>query len=180
MKPLVTIRRAEIDDHRDLCAIHASPGVVRGTLQLPMPSSRVWRRRLENAPDSSHDLVAVIDDRVVGAASLVLEARSPRRRHVGSVGMAVHDDWQRRGVGTALLAALLDLADNWLNLARLELYVFADNVAAVSLYQRFGFVEEGTLARYAFRDGDYADALLMARLRPAPGTAAAGEPSGTT
>ena len=52
-----------------------------------------------------------------------------RMRHVGSIGMAVRDDWQGKGVGTALMEAALDLADNWLNLTRIELSVYVDNAA---------------------------------------------------
>jgi RimJ/RimL family protein N-acetyltransferase len=46
-------------------------------------------------------------------------------------------------VGTELLQALVDYADNWLGLLRLELEVYADNHKAQALYRRFGFVEEG-------------------------------------
>jgi putative acetyltransferase len=53
-------------------------------------------------------------------------------RHVGSIGMAVRDDWQGKGVGTALMEAALDLADNWLNLTRIELRVYTDNAAGTA------------------------------------------------
>ena len=69
------------------------------------------------------------------------------------------------GVGTALMQAAVDMADHWLDLLRLELGVFVDNEPAVRLYQRFGFVIEGTLTRYAFRAGTYADVYAMARFR---------------
>ncbi|MEX1158044.1 MAG: GNAT family N-acetyltransferase, partial [Thermomicrobiales bacterium] len=54
------------------------------------------------------------------------------------------------------------------NLRRLELEVYADNDPAVRLYQRFGFVIEGTPVAYAFREGGWADAYSMARLRDEP------------
>jgi putative acetyltransferase len=69
-------------------------------------------------------------------------------------------------VGTALLQAAIDLADNWLNLRRLELEVYTDNEPAVRLYARAGFVIEGTLRQYVFRDGQYVDVYTMARFRP--------------
>jgi L-phenylalanine/L-methionine N-acetyltransferase len=94
----------------------------------------------------------------------------PRRRHVGQIGISVHDEWQGRGVGAALMRACIDLADNWLNLTRLELEVYADNEPAIRLYERFGFEHEGTLRQYAFRDGHFVDSYAMARLRPADGT----------
>lgn len=64
-----------------------------------------------------------------------------------------------------MMAALLDAADNWLDLKRLELTVFADNAAAIALYEKLGFEREGVLRSYAFRDGAYVDVLAMARLR---------------
>jgi putative acetyltransferase len=82
--------------------------------------------------------------------------------------MGVHEDYQGQGVGSALLAAIVDLADNWYNLRRLELEVYADNAAGVALYRKFGFEAEGLYKKYAFRDGQYVDALPMARLRPDP------------
>ena len=89
---------------------------------------------------------------------------------MGAVGIAVHDDWQGKGVGSALMRAGLDLADNWLNLTRLVLEVYTDNEPAIRLYERFGFEREGTLRQDAFREGRYVDSYMMARLRPAAAT----------
>jgi putative acetyltransferase len=82
--------------------------------------------------------------------------------------MAVRDDWQGKGVGSALVRAELDLADNWLGLRRLELHVHADNARAIALYRRFGFEVEGTHRAYSLRDGVYVDSLSMARLIEGP------------
>jgi putative acetyltransferase len=67
-------------------------------------------------------------------------------------------------VGTALMEAGIDLAENWLNLRRIELEVFVDNTPAIKLYEKRGFEIEGTLHDYAFRDGEYVDSYIMARL----------------
>ncbi|HET6971680.1 MAG TPA: GNAT family N-acetyltransferase, partial [Phenylobacterium sp.] len=79
---------------------------------------------------------------------------------------AVHDAWAGRGVGTALMAAVVDLADNWLQVRRLELSVYADNARAIALYERFGFEREGLNRDYAWRNGAFVDSIAMARLRP--------------
>jgi putative acetyltransferase len=63
------------------------------------------------------------------------------------------------------MQAAVDLAENWLNLSRIELEVYTDNAAGLALYQKFGFEIEGTLRDYAFRDGQYVDSYLMARIR---------------
>ena len=66
--------------------------------------------------------------------------------------MCVHDEFQRRGIGAALLAALIEAADRWFNLRRLELTVYVDNEPAIALYTKFGFVIEGTRRADAFRE----------------------------
>jgi L-phenylalanine/L-methionine N-acetyltransferase len=104
---------------------------------------------------------------------------APRRRHAGELGMSVRDDWHGRGVGTALLAAALDLADNWINYTRLELTVYTDNAAALALYRKFGFEIEGTLMSYAFRGGRFIDAYTMARIVPPPARTARKAAGGT-
>jgi len=161
------IRRAEPDDYLAVYEMFNTPGVITGTMQLPYPSRELWRQRLANTPENYLNLVAVVDNRVVGMLGLETFAHRPRRRHVGRIGISVHDEWQGKGVGTALMAAAVDLADNWLNLTRLELEVYADNAAAIHLYERFGFAYEGTLRQHAFRDGRYIDSNMMGRLRPA-------------
>jgi putative acetyltransferase len=80
----------------------------------------------------------------------------------------VRDDWQGRGVGTRLMTTLLDLADNWLGALRIELTVYTDNAGAIALYKKFGFLVEGTHRAFALREGQFVDALAMARLHPRP------------
>jgi L-phenylalanine/L-methionine N-acetyltransferase len=157
------IRRAELDDCSALYEMFKSPKVYEGTLQLPYPSREQWRRRIVET-DSCFNLVAVSGEHVIGMLSIDTFPNKPRRRHVGIIGISVSDEWQGKGVGTALMEAGIDLADNWLNLTRLELEVYSDNKAAINLYERFGFEREGTLRQHAFRNGDYVDSIAMARL----------------
>jgi putative acetyltransferase len=161
------IRRAEPDDYLAVYEMFAAPELYESTMQLPYPSREYWRKRIGEAPESVFSLVAVVGERVVGMLGLETFPNRPRRRHVGSIGISVHGEFQGKGVGTALMAAAVDLADNWLNLTRLELEVYADNKAAIHLYERFGFVYEGTLRQHAFRNGEYIDSNVMGRLRPA-------------
>jgi putative acetyltransferase len=164
------IRRAELDDCAALYELFSCPKVIAGTFQLPYPSLEQWRQRLAETSDGTYKMVAVVGDRVVGMLGLQTFPKNPRRKHVGTFGVSVHDDWQGKGIGTELLRAALDMADKWLNLTRMELEVYADNEPAIRLYERFGFEREGRLRQHAFRDGQYVDSIVMARLRPS-GTA---------
>jgi putative acetyltransferase len=60
---------------------------------------------------------------------------------------------------------MLDLADQWLGLRRVELNVFTDNQAAIALYRKYGFEVEATHRGAALRDGVLIDCYFMARLR---------------
>jgi putative acetyltransferase len=161
----LTIRRAEAEDSVAVAEMFKSLKVFPGTLQVPYPSREYWRKRITDNAESAYYLVAVIDERVVGMVSIDTFPNRPRRKHAGAIGISVHEEWQGKGVGAALMRAILDLADNWLNLTRLELEVFSDNEAAIHLYERFGFEVEGTLRQHAFRDGQFVDSTMMARLK---------------
>ena len=161
----ITVRHTEPSDYEALHKIFAQPKAIWGTLQLPFPSVVSWRKKLENPPQGFYSLVASAEGEVVGHLGLHTFP-NPRRRHAGSLGMAVRDDRQGKGVGSGLLKAAMELADGWLNLTRLELTVYTDNAPAVRLYEKFGFVCEGAHKQYAFRDGVFVDAYAMARLRP--------------
>ena len=161
----ITVRRAEPSDYEAVQRVYAGPKVIWGTLQIPFPSVEAWRKQLAEPPEGMYSLVACIENEIIGQLSLHTFPNSPRRRHVGQIGMAVRDDWQGKGVGAALMQATVDLADKWLNLSRIELEVYVDNEPGIRLYKKFGFVVEGTQTRFAFRDGQYVDVYAMARLR---------------
>jgi ribosomal protein S18 acetylase RimI-like enzyme len=103
--------------------------------------------------------VAVAGTQVVG--SLHLE---PSRHGFGEIGMAVAREWRGRGVGSALLAAAIEWARDQ-GLHKLSLQVFAHNSAAIGLYRKFGFVEEGRRVKHYRRaSGELWDALEMGLL----------------
>jgi len=159
------IRRTEPSDYEAVQQIFSGLKAIWGTLQSPFSSVEQWRKRLAEPPEGLVSLVACVESEVVGQLSLQTFPTRPRRRHVAHIGMAVRDDWQGKGAGTALMQAAIDLADRWLNLTRLELEVYTDNEPAIRLYEKFGFTIEGTLAQHSFRDGRYVDSHVMARLR---------------
>ena len=161
----ITIRRAEPSDYEAIARILTYPKVIWGTLQVPFPSVEQWRKKIAEPPEGLYSLVACIDREVVGQIGLHTFPNQPRRHHVAGIGMMVRDDWQGKGIGTQLMQAVVDLADKWLNLSRLELDVYPDNEPAIKLYKKFGFQVEGTQIGSAFRDGQYMDTLMMARVR---------------
>ena len=161
----IIIRATEPTDFESIRETMAQPLAYAGTLQVPLPSAELWKKRLAELPPGDHSLVAEVDSKVVGNIGLHAIPKSRRRAHAAAIGMAVHDAYHGKGVGSALMKAALDLADNWLQYTRIELTVYTDNIAALALYKKFGFEIEGTHKQYAFRNGEYTDSYSMARLR---------------
>lgn len=163
----IVIRAAEAGDYQALARLYADRNAYAQTLQLPYPSPELWRKRLAQNDETQHTLVAAVAGEIVGNLGLTRLTRA-RRAHVGELGMGVRDAWQGKGVGTALMKAAVDLADNWLGLRRLELRVYTDNARAIALYRKFGFEVEGTHRAYSIRNGAYVDSLSMARIVEGP------------
>ena len=166
-KAQIAIRSQEPADAPAISALMGRPGTFEGTLQLPdMPvASRL--EFLQKVDPTSCKLVAVAGSDIVGAAGLHPASASPRRGHVRMLGIGIDREWQGRGVGRQLMARLLDWADNWAGILRVELTVHADNDRAIALYRSMGFNEEGRHRAYALKGGAYVDAFFMARLHPA-------------
>ncbi len=167
----LNIRRARVDDAANFARLMADPAMFGGLLQMPHPGEAMWRARLLelDAPNKA-DLLLVAErgGELIGHAGLAPGGASPRRKHAMGLGIGVVAEHQGQGVGGGLMQALLDYADNWAQVLRLELSVYTDNERAIRLYRRFGFEDEGTARAYALRDGVYVDALQMARLHPNP------------
>ena len=161
----VLIRAAEPDDAPGATALMNLPGYRWGTMRLPYQSESVTRQRMSAGGPSFICLVAILEENVIGMASL--SRFDGRRSHAGSIGMGVHDEYVGQGLGTRLLSTLLGVADDWWALRRIELTVNADNTRAIDLYKRMGFEREGLLRNYALRGGVLVDAVSMARLREA-------------
>ena len=160
----LVLRATRAEDAEGLVELVNQPGFRHGTMRLPFHGIDDVRQWHTSRSPANLSLVAVLDGKIVGQAGL--QRKAGRAAHVAGLGMGVHDAFVGRGIGIALLAALIDAADNWLAILRIELSVYIDNAPAIALYRRHGFVVEGTQRAIAFRAGRYADALAMARLAP--------------
>ena len=163
-----TIRPIRIEDASDINEIYTMDEVRENILGLFSERINQTEEFINSLGQNQYHMVAEADEngvkKVVGTISLTV-SQTPRTRHTASLGIMVHKDYQGKGIGTALLNKILDLADNWLMLVRVELNVFVENETAVGLYKTHGFQIEGTKKYAAVRNGKYADEYLMARYR---------------
>ena len=100
--------------------------------------------------------------KIIGMAGLHVN-KNPRQKHSANIGIMVHTAYQGKGIGKKLMDKLIDLADNWVDIKRIELDVIADNTPAIKLYEKYGFKKEGVKKHSVFKNGNYTDVIMMAR-----------------
>ncbi|MHB9943459.1 GNAT family N-acetyltransferase [Clostridium sporogenes] len=162
------IRAVSPEDYKDINEIRCMAGVrenILGTISERLEESKGFIQSLDH---NDHLLVAEIKEedekKIVGVIGLNVNS-NPRTRHTASLGIMVHKAYQGTGIGKKLMSEILDLADDWLMLVRIELGVFTDNEKAIKLYEKFGFKIEGTKKYAAIKNGRYADEYIMARYK---------------
>ncbi len=94
----------------------------------PAHHPEVWLNRVANSPN----LIALVQDRIVGHAILCPEGTS------GELAVFVHQDYRSRGVGRRLLTALIQEAER-MGLERVWGTTEPDNIAMIRLTGEMGF-----------------------------------------
>jgi putative acetyltransferase len=111
-------------------------------------------------------IVAVIEEkskqRIIGSATLKFYPQEALK-HKAELGIAVHDDYQNMGIGTALLNHLIDVA-RMKKLSKVWLQVSTTNDRAINMYKKAGFKIEGKLCKESCINGKYRDEYRMALL----------------
>jgi RimJ/RimL family protein N-acetyltransferase len=120
---------------------------------------------LSDARASENDLflIATTARAIIG----ILSCHGGKRRatrHAVTIGMSIRKNWCDRGIGTEMMQAAIAWAKGTGVVRRIELSVYADNSRAISLYRKFGFIEEGKQRSAILRDGILIDTLIMALL----------------
>lgn len=159
------VRKEDLDDVNAMRCMKEVRGCTTGLISERLSQTEQWINNLSN---NDHVLVAEanIDGKKGVVGYVCLNSKNGSRfRHVGNLWIMVHPDFQSRGIGRKLMEHILELADNWLNIIRVELTVTTKNEKALKLYQSLGFVIEGTSKYAFFADGDYQDLHIMARYR---------------
>ena len=153
---LFQIRPARDEDRLPLAILFAAVADERDGIATEPPVD-VEARAASWTIDGT--IVAVAGPELIGLLNV-----EPSRHGFGEIGMAVAREWRGRGVGSALLAAAIEWAHGQ-GLHKLSLGVFAHNTAAIELYRKFGFVEEGRrIKQYRRASGELWDAIEMGLL----------------
>jgi GNAT superfamily N-acetyltransferase len=118
-----------------------------------------WLRNLES---NRVTLLSIYKGNIVGSATLILNEPRSRASHVASFGVVVHPDFQRKGLGKRLIAALEQIARDK-GIKKIEVNFFDGNPAA-ALYRSLNYEYEGRrLKKGRLNDGTYVDEILLSK-----------------
>jgi L-phenylalanine/L-methionine N-acetyltransferase len=167
---------------KDITIRHAIPGDAEGCIAHMMNIASELDTYVSYTPDEANvpldketerirrDLeignlcvLGQAEGRIIAQLGCVVDRSFAITRHTAVLGMSVDRNYRNQGIGSALL----ERAINWAKeqgIVRLELEVYAENLAAIHLYEKFGFGIEGRKQMYAYQRGRYYDSYLMARL----------------
>jgi L-amino acid N-acyltransferase YncA len=171
--PPVLVRDARDDDMAAVQAIYAHH-VLHGSAsfeEVPPTTAELATRRATVLAAGLPYLVAELDGRVVGYSYATMYRPRAAYRHSIEDSVYVADGLAQRGIGVALLGALIARceAGPW----RQMLAIIGDsgNAASIGLHRRLGFRLVGTLVSVGFKHGRWVDTVLMQRpLGPGDGT----------
>jgi RimJ/RimL family protein N-acetyltransferase len=149
------VRPASVDDARATAELFAAVAEERDAIATEPPVD-VEERTALFARTAAGTVVAVADGRVIGMLHVDVS-----RHGFGEFGMLVDRDWRGRGAGSALVQATVEWARDH-GLHKLCLEVFAHNSAAIALYRKYGFMEEGRRIKQYRRDsGELWDSIVI-------------------
>ena len=150
-----TVRSATADDARAQALLFAAVAEERDGIATEPPVDIVGRAAYF-ARTAGNSVVAVAGGEVIGLLHV-----EPTRHGFGEIGMCVDRGWRGRGVGASLIQAAISLAREH-GLHKLSLEAFAHNAAAIALYRKCGFVQEGVRPRqYRRASGELWDSVIM-------------------
>ena len=162
----LTLRRAEPNDAEKVLAyLNQVAGESEnisfgpGEFELSVEEERAFLRHIAQSPTSVY-LIAEIAGEIAGTLSFSTGKR-PRLQHAGEFGMTVLRRYWNRGTGSQMLAYLIDWARQTGTIRKINLRVRVDNLAAIHLYEKYGFVQEGRVTREFYLHGQFVDAYMM-------------------
>ena len=153
----MSVRLSNIADAGDLMEIDA---LVWNETTTPAPITWTSKEQyLQSYPPGSQ-LVAVLDGKVVGYVGYTHPTPLSTNKHVYDINIAVHPNYQGKGVGRRLIGVVKEFASQN-GIHKLSLRVLATNPKAIRLYESCGFQIQGRLVQEFLLKGTYVDDILM-------------------
>lgn len=139
-----------------------------GEFGLSVEEERKYLQQSAESPTSLY-LIAEVAGEIAGTLSFSTGKR-PRLRHMGEMGTSVLRKYWNIGLGGQMMAYFIAWARQTGTIRKINLRVRVDNLPAIHLYEKYGFVREGHISREFYLHGQFIDAYVMGlQLDPSQG-----------
>ncbi|MDQ2714430.1 MAG: GNAT family N-acetyltransferase [Chloroflexota bacterium] len=174
----LTLRRAEPRDAEHVLAFldqvaGESENITfgPGEFEMSVEEERAFLQKGAESPTSLY-VIAEIGGGIAGTLTFNAGKR-PRIQHAGEFGTTVLRKYWNLGIGKHMLAYLIEWARQSGTIRKINLRVRVDNLPAIHLYEKYGFVQEGRITREFYLHGQFVDAYVMGLQLDPPSTAPA-------
>ncbi len=130
-----------------------------GEFGISLEQERVFLQQFAEEPTSLY-LLAEIAGEIVGTLAFSTEKR-PRLQHGGEFGMSVLQKCWNLGIGSRMLTTFIAWARQTRVIRKINLRVLVDNLPAIHLYEKYGFLQEGRRTREFYLHERFIDVFLM-------------------
>ena len=113
-----------------------------------------------NSMNNSKNVLIIIENEIVGIASIT-SVQKERMKHNGTLGISLRKKYWGIGLGSEIMAYLIDWAKSNKITKKINLLVREDNIRGVKLYEKFGFEKEGLLKKDMYVNGVYYNTIAM-------------------
>ena len=163
---LVALRPFEPSDLERTLKWHNDPKLYENLGGSFRPVSRQteaeWLQRISAWSANAINLAICIAKSGEHIGNIYLRSIDWVARH-GELHIFLGEEAQRgKGYGAAAVRSLVDYAIGHLALRRIHLQVLSENIRAIRVYEKCGFVREGLLKEHVFKCGAFKDVVLMA------------------
>lgn len=163
---IITLRKAKVSDAQMLLTyVNKIAGESNnltfgeGEFTMSLKEEEDFLRSLEDKKNSLF-IVAVKDEQVIANGSLMAGTR-PRTKHSTTLGISVIKDYWHQGIGSEIMDYLITWAKSNETTRKINLQVKTDNINAIKLYHKYGFVREGRIDRFFLINDRFYDAYQM-------------------
>ncbi|KAI0050428.1 acyl-CoA N-acyltransferase [Auriscalpium vulgare] len=129
---------------------------------LPVPRQEKFVKESIEAVTKKDAFFTIVQDKETGAAigEVSISAPTPRNRD-GGLGIMLAKEWRGKGLGVEIVQWIVQYGFKEMGLHRVWLVAVGGNDAALSVYKRVGFVEEGRLRDAIWCSGRWVDQVYM-------------------
>lgn len=164
----IIIREAKIEDTESIISYiktiileSENLSFEKGEFNPTLAAEKEYIKTIIKSPNQCF-LISLIGTKIIGNLTINIINRT-RLKHSGELSITVLKEYWNQGVASNLMEEFIQ----WLkstNLTKINLKVKEDNIQAINLYKKFGFIREGIISKYFYINGQYYSAILMGKL----------------